>query len=271
MGVPQAQGATAAHQTALSAAVSQAIGAVSTPPALSSLQQSGMLQAALAQSGLFAEANLAHGRVDPGDLKIQLMRAIARLRNLDAARSLEQGEKSGRRESTQADRQGGSASLSGGPVGSLLDAALAHVGGNQIRTAMQQLQGQAYWLAEIPFTHEDETRSLRMAIEGEEESDAGEEGRRWRVDFRFDLPGLGPIFVNLTMKDRNLDTRLFIDQASTRELAESMLPTLDRQLKGAGFETGHMNVLPGPPPKSFVERLSASASLADDAGFSVHA
>ncbi|MGC9456081.1 MAG: flagellar hook-length control protein FliK [Halothiobacillaceae bacterium] len=228
-----------------------------------------MLQAALAQSGLFAEANLARGRVDPGDLKVQLMRAVARLRNLDAARSLEQDEKSGRRDSAQTDRRG--AAPQGGPTGSLLDAALAHVGSNQIRTAMQQLQGQAYWLAEIPFTHQEQTRSLRLAIEGEEEPVEGDDERRWRVDFMFDLPGLGPIFVNLTLKDKRLDTRLFIDQQSTRELAESMLPTLDRQLEDAGFETGHMNVLPGPPPESFVQRLSASASLEGDEGLSVHA
>lgn len=128
---------------------------------------------------------------------------------------------------------------------------------SQLRTALQQVQGQASWLIDVPVVIAEQPRRLQLTVSQEDEANAqAGDSAGWQLDFALDLPELGPLHGSLHLKTSDLTVRLYADEPEARQRLNQSLDQLATQLRRAELNPKELNVYPGPPPKAVLARLT---------------
>lgn len=138
---------------------------------------------------------------------------------------------------------------------------------SQLRTALQQVQGQASWIVDLPVVVAEQPRRLQLAVNQDEENDGAHDGTGsgsgWQLDFALDLPELGPLHGSLHLQSADLTVRLYADATEARQRLSASLDRLDAQLRRAHLNP-QLSVYPGPPPAVVQARLSPEPARPDD-------
>lgn len=128
---------------------------------------------------------------------------------------------------------------------------------SQLRTALQQVQGQTSWLIDVPVVIAEQPRRLQLTVSQEDEATAqAGDSAGWQLDFALDLPQLGPLHGSLHLKTTDLTVRLYADEPDARHRLSQSLDQLATQLRRAELNPKELNVYPGPPPKTVLARLT---------------
>lgn len=142
---------------------------------------------------------------------------------------------------------------------------LNHMDISQLRTALQQVQGQASWVIDVPVVIAEHPRRLQLAVTQEDEgpTENGGSGTGWQLDFALDLPQFGPLHGSLHLQTTDLTVRLYADEPDARQRLTASLDRLDEQLRRANLNP-QLSVYPGPPPAVVQARLSPEPRRPDD-------
>ncbi|MDY6980378.1 MAG: flagellar hook-length control protein FliK [Pseudomonadota bacterium] len=122
----------------------------------------------------------------------------------------------------------------------------------QLHSLQSEQTGRPMWAMELPIRSEEgiDLFDLRIRQEEPEEGDSDYQ-RPWRVSLAFDLEGLGPVQVNLTLIGQTVSARFQMQEEPTRSLFDSALDHLRSRLHGAGLDVGRLECARGiedPPP-----------------------
>ncbi|WP_407276276.1 flagellar hook-length control protein FliK [Halothiobacillus sp. DCM-1] len=128
---------------------------------------------------------------------------------------------------------------------------------SQLRTAVQQLNGQPAWLIDVPVNWQEQAHRLQLTVQPDHTAAQAPTGDSpWRLDFALDLPGLGALHGSLRLQGQALRVHLYADRVETQTALNAELPRLDQHLRAAEFTPDHLAVYPGPPPASARDRLT---------------
>jgi hypothetical protein len=127
---------------------------------------------------------------------------------------------------------------------------------SQLRTAIQQIQGQATWVVDVPMMVAEQPRRFQIAIQEQVQKTDPATETAWQLDFSIDLPELGPLHGSLSLQSTDLTVRLYADEPQARSKLDGSLDQLAEHLRAASLTPRELNVYPGPPPKAIQERLS---------------
>lgn len=148
--------------------------------------------------------------------------------------------------------------LRGVDMGAVLRGLLGEVEGALARTQVQQLAPQQpdgdsrlVWLLEMPVRREQGTDLFHLRVQRDCEGKHGQEGEpeQWTVVLAFDLPGLGPVHAQITVRDKQVATRFRTAHATTAELFRRHLDELSERLDKAGLQTTKLSCHTGLPPE----------------------
>lgn len=136
---------------------------------------------------------------------------------------------------------------------------------SQLRTALQQVQGQANWIVDVPVVIAEHPRRLQLAVTQEDDTptENGGGGAGWQLDFALDLPSLGPLHGSLNLKSTDLTVRLYADEPDSRQQLNRSLDRLAGRLRQANLNPLELTVYPGPPPTAVQARLSPEPKRPD--------
>ena len=195
-----------AISAAITALVAQSLSADSLSPSA--------LASAIGRSGLFNEANLASGRINPvgKSSKTQLAQLQKAISSLPAVNLNAEAR----------------ASLNN--LSDLTNAALANLTQQQLISMPQDGGGQR-WCFGIPVSHDGAFVDLQMLVERDAHgSDVSQAETIWRVDLSLSLPEIGPIRVLVTMRGREVSVVFNSDSSQVRALVDSSFGQLKERM-----------------------------------------
>lgn len=191
----------------------------------------GLLSQAVAQSGLFTEANLLAGR--SGSLRtntktqlIQLQRGIADISVTNLGIEAR-------------------AALSN--LSDLTNAALANLNQQQLISMPQENPGQR-WAFNLPLEWAGSVTDLSMTIEHDKENhdpEGGETKDEWRVHLGLELPEVGKLQSLVTLSGSNISVSFTSDSESVRKVFESSFGELRDRMIVSDFRVRELAVREG--------------------------
>ena len=197
----------------------------------SSTLSAGLLSQAVAQSGLFTEANLLAGR--SGSLRtntktqlIQLQRGIADITVTNLGVEAR-------------------AALSN--LSDLTNAALANLNHQQLISMPQENAGQR-WAFNLPLEWAGSVTDLAMTIEHDRENDDPEGGEvqgEWRVHLSLELPEVGKLQSLVTLSGSNISVSFISHSESVRRVFESSFGELRDRMIVSDFRVRELAVREG--------------------------
>ena len=107
------------------------------------------------------------------------------------------------------------------------------------------------WLLEVPVRRGDDIDlwSLRIFREAQEsQRQRARQAQRWTVQLAFDLPGLGPMQVQVSLAGEQVSTRFWAAQEDTLPLVREHLHELRQALLDAGLDVGDLDCQTGNAP-----------------------
>lgn len=225
------------------------------------------IRMAVAQSGLFLEANLAAGRPAPMDLKAALL-VLQQALALDPTRPPPRRAPTANtppptREGVQAGQPAATARLD--PEAEPAELSHQLRGGVDQALARQTLSqlasrpdgGPPHWMCELPLATPQGPAVAPFVIEADEpRSGADDAAPVWRARFALDLPELGPVHVNLRMAGGRTTATLWAEAPETLSRLRERGDELAGQLGGdvafrAGAPAGA-----APPPGRLLDHRS---------------
>lgn len=220
----------------------------------------------------------AGGRHGVADLKTQLKLAAQQLKmqaTLSSAAkesgSASQNTKPSTGPSTPAQVAGPMSHQTGpahaNPTQSNLEQWIGRLEVSQLRSAIQQIQGQPTWVVDVPMMLGGQPRRFQIAIQEQAQEPHSETATAWRVDFSVDLPELGPLHGSLSLQSSDLTVRLYADEPQARVKLDESLEQLADHLRAASLTPKELSIYPGPPPNAVRERLSPSPRLDEHTTF----
>ncbi len=133
---------------------------------------------------------------------------------------------------------------------------------SQLRTAIQQMQGQPTWVVDMPVLIQDQPQRFQLAIHEEREPNAGSETpSTWQLDFAVELPNLGAVHGSVRLQALDLTVRLYADEPSAQARLTGSLTELAAHLRAAALNPTELSVYPGPPPNAVHNRLNPEPVL----------
>ncbi|MHB9020217.1 MAG: flagellar hook-length control protein FliK [Halothiobacillus sp.] len=133
---------------------------------------------------------------------------------------------------------------------------------SQLRTAIQQMQGQPTWVVDMPVLIQDQPQRFQLAIHEEREPNAGSETpSTWQLDFAVELPNLGAVHGSVRLQALDLTVRLYADEPSAQAHLAGSLAELAAHLRAAALNPTELSVYPGPPPNAVHNRLNPEPVL----------
>ena len=197
----------------------------------SSTLSAGLLSQAVAQSGLFTEANLLAGRsgslrTDTKTQLIQLQRGIAGI----AGNNL-----------------GAEARAALSNLSDLTNAALANLNQQQLISIPQESAGQR-WAFNLPLEWSGSITDLAMLIEHDSERgdpEGGEAKDEWRVNLNLELPEVGKLQSLVTLSGSNISVSFISDSEPVRRIFESSFGELRDRMIVSDFRVRELAVRQG--------------------------
>lgn len=109
------------------------------------------------------------------------------------------------------------------------------------------------WTMDIPLRFGQDVLPLMLRIEpeaGEEEAHKRSgKTRQWQVQLSFELPEVGPLYAQITVRDQQVATRLWAEQPQTAEAIRARLNDLQQRLEKEGIEVTKLECHTGAPPQ----------------------
>ncbi len=142
-----------------------------------------------------------------------------------------------------------------------LDQWLNRLDVSQLRTALQQLQGQPAWMLDVPVLIRDQPQRLQLAIsEDNTHPENPANHSTWQLDFALNLPKLGALHASLrlTLRQQNqndLTVRLYADTPQAQTELTTPINELAEHLRAAGLTPRELAIYLGPPPAVVTQRL----------------
>ena len=138
---------------------------------------------------------------------------------------------------------------------------------SQLRTAIQQIQGQPTWVVDVPMMLAEQPRRFQIAIQEQSQNTNPPAESTWQLDFAIDLPELGPLHGSLSLQSTDLTVRMYADKPEARMQLDASLDQLAEHLRAASLTPKELSIYPGPPPKAVQERLNPAPILDENTTF----
>lgn len=145
-------------------------------------------------------------------------------------------------------------------LGALLRIAAAAI--SRLQTHQLSSLGQTYttpegtqlttWQMEIPMRDQDTVIPLQLKFQQEqsnsEEQDEEKKAPIWRLELSFELEPLGPLHVQVNLKNEEISSKLWAEFAQTAVYVNKELHILRDKLLAAGLNIKELECLQGTPP-----------------------
>ena len=132
------------------------------------------------------------------------------------------------------------------------EAALARIQLHQLAAVPREAErGLLEWLFELPIRRGDDIDlwSMRLLQDRREQQHKTKEPvQHWTVQLAFDLPGLGPVQVQVQIYDEQVSARFWAEQTETLPLLREHMHELREALHTAGLDIGELECQRGPRP-----------------------
>jgi hypothetical protein len=117
------------------------------------------------------------------------------------------------------------------------------------------------WLFELPLATPQGAAVAQFQIDADEPHHTGEDADRvWRARFTLDLAGVGPVHVNLALRQSDLNLSLWAESGDTAVRLDQTSATLLSALQAQALNA-HIAVRPGAPET----RVAPPGRFADSA------
>ncbi|QEP44337.1 flagellar hook-length control protein FliK [Ectothiorhodospiraceae bacterium BW-2] len=200
------------------------------------------VQQALQNSGLLAEAKLLTRQSSEGDLKLNLMRLVNQLQQLES-------QQSPRPQTAAAATTTATAANQQQLVGELLrvaDSSVARIQAHQLESIPKEEQESQRWHFELPLkVAENRMESLDIVIEREPRGQQSQQEPPWHLTLQIHLQPLGAIRAKLTLQGERISSTFWAEDQLTLGLLNQSLPLLQRGFAASGFELGDIEALFG--------------------------
>lgn len=132
------------------------------------------------------------------------------------------------------------------------EAALARIHLHQLASHPREVErGLLEWLFELPVRRGDDIDLWAMRFvreKAEQRAHRQKVQHSWSVQLGFDLPGLGPVQAQVTLRGERVSTRFWAGKEDVLPLFHDNLQALQKMFGEAGLETGELECVPGPMP-----------------------
>ena len=167
--------------------------------------------------------------------------------------------------------QGGSESINAGETLRLLAGMINRITVNQLHSQAASTGGpegqtaNQTWILELPWiSSTNEVKLLQGRIEQQdnnEQEDADREEsqdgaqREWRLNLALDLEGTGPVYLDVSLRGRSLNTTIWAERSATVDLVQRTSSHLESALARLDLDVRAVQCFHGKPP-AMVTRLS---------------
>jgi flagellar hook-length control protein FliK len=132
------------------------------------------------------------------------------------------------------------------------EAALARIQLHQLAALPREGErGLLEWLFELPIRRGEDIDLWSMRVFAEhrqQQQETRQQAPNWSVQLAFDLPGLGPMQVQLQLAGEQVSTRFWAEHQDTLPLLREHMHELRQALSEAGLDVGELECQPGPRP-----------------------
>jgi flagellar hook-length control protein FliK len=132
------------------------------------------------------------------------------------------------------------------------EAALARIQLHQLAALPREGErGLLEWLFELPIRRGEDIDLWSMRVFAEhrqKQQETRQQTPNWSVQLAFDLPGLGPMQVQLQLAGEQVSTRFWAEHQDTLPLLREHMHELRQALSEAGLDVGELECQPGPRP-----------------------
>jgi flagellar hook-length control protein FliK len=131
----------------------------------------------------------------------------------------------------------------------------------QLHNADNGPDQQQRWLLELPVQSSAGLLTLDTEIDHQQEPGDGEEDH-WSMQLRLDLPKLGPLLIQLSLREGRLHANLIAEQSAGAQMLQSHLQELRTQLEHRDLNIASLHARSGPtgrPPKARAPLLNERA------------
>ncbi|HED19518.1 MAG TPA: flagellar hook-length control protein FliK [Gammaproteobacteria bacterium] len=132
------------------------------------------------------------------------------------------------------------------------DAALARIQLHQLAAVPREGErGLLEWLFELPIRRGDDIDlwSMRLLQDSDKRrQETQKPAQRWTAQLAFDLPGLGPVQVQVQLCDEQVSARFWVEQQDTLPLLHEHMLELRKALHTTGLDVGELECRQGLRP-----------------------
>ncbi|MDH3354312.1 MAG: flagellar hook-length control protein FliK [Chromatiales bacterium] len=215
-------------------------------PTIDKVSVAPQLREVLSNTGLFTEAKLLAGLMVRSDLKMDLNHIISVIRPILLERHAKPSKDNPKLAVTS--KQAGAGNIPQSFLDDLFrssDSAVAKIQAQQLASLPSDDSLQQVWHYSLPVHNGDKLDQFNIQIERKEKDKDDNESISWGITLQVDLTPLGPMRVQLKLKDKAVSTTFWAEKQSTLTLVNQNLPTLKGAFERAGLVVTDLRVLHG--------------------------
>ena len=136
---------------------------------------------------------------------------------------------------------------------------------NQLVSQHAETENRQVWMIELPVKKDNGFDLFQVRIQRDDKDSNGNAGKQplWSVNMAFDLEGIGPMHVNVTLQNEVISSTMWIENPDSLTLFQDYLYELRNRLGGAGLQVSEIDLLPGSPPYTGIEISNGDQKLVD--------
>jgi hypothetical protein len=145
------------------------------------------------------------------------------------------------------------------------DSAIGRTRFNQLASQHAETESRQVWMIELPIRKDNGFDLFQVRIQRDNRDADGNSYKQpvWTVNMAFDLEGIGPMHVNVTLQNEKISSTMWIENPDSLVLFQDYLHELRTRLGGAGLEVNDIDLLPGRPATTDVDLDDAERKLVD--------
>ena len=128
-----------------------------------------------------------------------------------------------------------------------VEGSIARVQLSQLASIPQDSNAPPSWTLELPLRHGENVDIVQLRIEKEDAQDGDEKEARWQITLTLDMPDIGSIYANITVRGEHASTTLWAEDHATVKLIDNNLALLRDALEQHGVKTGEIRCQHGTP------------------------
>lgn len=232
-------------------------------PRSESINTGDGLKQAVAQSGLFMEARLAHtlqqpttnATTPPIDFKGGLLSLLLTLLNFSKAAPLSKPTGNTAPTATHA-QTGAQATLN--PQMNLqqalvellrtVESGLARLQLSQLVSSAPEEDGKRIWVMELPVRTDEHIDLIQLRIKKEKDQQDSKKTVMWTVTLALELSGLGPVQARITLANKIVSTHFWAEHTHTTALINQHIKILHDRYQEVGLTVGALKAHHGTAP-----------------------